>query len=152
MTVTIDKLYNCHIIHTRKRNPIKILVIEDNPTHSKLVSLVLGAAGHTVNAVEAAEQAFSAIRQDRPDVILLDLNLPVMDGLTLARKLNADTETRTIPVVVVTSYPDRFTKKDVLAAGCESYVIKPIDTRTLPGLVSKIAVRSIRPIKQMRIK
>jgi two-component system, cell cycle response regulator DivK len=101
--------------------------------------LVLGAAGYEVNAVEAAEQAFSAIKRDRPDLILLDLNLPGMDGLTLARKLNADPETRTIPVVVVTSYPDRFTRKDVLAAGCESYVIKPIDTRTFAGLVSEIA-------------
>ena len=114
-------------------------MIEDDPTHSKLVSLVLGAAGHTVNAIEAAEQAFSKIKQDRPDVILLDLKLPIMDGLTLARKLNADPEIRTIPIVVVTSYPDRFTKKDVLAAGCESYVIKPINTRTFAGLVSEIA-------------
>jgi CheY-like chemotaxis protein len=114
-------------------------VIEDDPTHSKLVSLVLGAAGYEVNAVEAAEQAFSAIKRDRPDLILLDLNLPGMDGLTLARKPNADPEIRTIPVVVVTSYPDRFTRKDVLAAGCESYVIKPIDTRTFAGLVSEIA-------------
>jgi two-component system cell cycle response regulator len=114
-------------------------VIEDDPTHSKLASLVLEAAGHKVNAVEAAEQVFSAINQDRPDVIILDLNLPIMDGLTLARKLNADPELRTIPVVVVTSYPDRFTKKDVLATGCASYVIKPIDTRTFAGLVSQSA-------------
>jgi CheY-like chemotaxis protein len=124
-------------------------VIEDDPTHSKLASLVLGAAGHTVNAVEAAEQAFSAIKQEKPDVILLDLNLPAMDGLTLARKLNADPESRTIPVVVVTAYPDRFTKKEVLAAGCESYVIKPIDTRTFAGLVSEIAGRRFDN-KQMR--
>jgi CheY-like chemotaxis protein len=130
---------NTWYIISRKVGSIKILVIEDDPTHSKLASSVLEAEGHKVNAIEAAEQAFSAIKQDRPDVILLDLHLPVMDGLTLARKLNADPEFRTIPVVVVTSYPDRFTKKDVLAAGCESYVIKPIDTRTFAGLVCKIA-------------
>jgi CheY-like chemotaxis protein len=62
-----------------------------------------------------------------------------MDGLTLARKLNADPESRTIPIVVVTSYPNRFTKKDALAAGCKEYLIKPIDTRKFAGLVSQIA-------------
>jgi CheY-like chemotaxis protein len=125
---------------------MKILVIEDNPTHSKLARLVLGAAGHTVDAVEEAEQALSAIKRDKPDIILLDMALPGMDGLTLVGKLSADPETRTIPIVVVTSYPDRFTKKDALAAGCESYVIKPIDTRTFAGLVSEIALA-----RQMRI-
>ena len=118
---------------------IKILVIEDDPTHSKLASLVLEAEGHKVHAIETAEQAFSEIEQNRPDVILLDLHLPMMDGLTLAQQLRADPEFRAIPVVVLTSYPDRFAKKDVLAAGCESYVIKPIDTRTFPGLVSRVA-------------
>jgi CheY-like chemotaxis protein len=125
---------------------MKILVIEDNPTHSKLSRVVLSAAGHTVDAVEEAEQALSAIKRDKPDIILLDMALPGMDGLTLVGKLRADPETRTIPIVVVTSYPDRFTKNDVLAAGCESYVIKPIDTRTFAGLVSEIALA-----RQMRI-
>jgi CheY-like chemotaxis protein len=96
---------------TKNTRSIKFIGIEDDPAHSKLVSLVLEADGHRINAVEAAEQAFFAIRQERPDVTLLDVNLPIMDGLTLARILNADPEFNAIPVVVITSYQDRFTWK-----------------------------------------
>lgn len=118
---------------------MNILVIEDNPTHLKLASLVLSAAGHNVTDAEAAEHAFRAIKQNKLDVILLDLALPGMDGLTLVRKLKADPETRAIPVVAVTAYLDRFTEKEALAAGCDVYLVKPIDTRQLPRLITSVA-------------
>ena len=114
-------------------------MIEDDPTHLKLAKAVLNAAGHKVNDAEAAELAFYAIKQEKPDLILLDLALPGIDGLTLVRELKADPETRTIPIVAVTAYLDRFKKKDALAAGCDAYVVKPIDTRKLPRLISEIA-------------
>jgi two-component system cell cycle response regulator len=107
--------------------------------HLKLAKVVLSAAGHKVNAAEAAEVALSAIKQEKPDIILLDLALPDIDGLTLVRKLKADPEARAIPVVAVTAYLDRFKKKDALAAGCEAYLVKPIDTRKLPRLISDVA-------------
>jgi len=113
-------------------------VIDDDPVQLKLAKLVLSAAGHKVSDAEAAEQAFNAIKQEKPDVILLDLSLPGMDGLTLVRKLKADLETRAIPVVAATSYPERFARKDALAAGCEAYLVKPIDTRKLPLLISEV--------------
>jgi CheY-like chemotaxis protein len=118
---------------------MNILVIEDNPSHLKLAHVVLSAAGYKVNAIEAAEQALNSIKQEKPQVILLDLELPGMNGLTLVRRLKADPETRDIQVVVVTSYPDRYTKQDALAAGCDAYLVKPINTRTLPGLVGEVA-------------
>jgi two-component system, cell cycle response regulator len=121
------------------RETINILVIEDDPTHLKLAKVVLSAAGHKVRDADAAERAFDAIKQERPDVILLDLVLPAMDGLTLVRKLKADPETSAISVVAVTSYPERFTMKDALAAGCEAYLVKPIDTRKLPRVISDVA-------------
>src|SRR5258705_13768784 len=103
-----------------------VLVVEDNPSHLKLARLVLSSAGHKVSGIAAAEQAFHSIKQEKPQVILLDLALPGMDGLTLLRKLKADPETRDIHAVVVTSYPDRYTEKDALAAGCDAYLIKPL--------------------------
>ena len=124
---------------------MNILVVEDNPSHLKLAHLVLSAAGYKVNAVDAAEQAFNSIKQEKPQVILLDLELPGMDGLTLVRKLKADTEMRDIHVIVVTSYPDRYTKKDALAAGCDAYLVKPINTRELPQLVESVAGRTDQP-------
>ena len=118
---------------------MNILVIEDNPSHLKLAHLVLGAAGHTVNDAQAAEQALAMIMLDKPHVILLDLELPGMGGLTLVRKLKADPTTRGIHVVAVTSYPERYKKSEAMAAGCDTYLVKPINTRTLPHLVEQVA-------------
>ena len=117
---------------------MNILVIEDNPSHLKLAHLVLGAAGHTVNDAQAAEQALAMIMLNKPRVILLDLELPGMGGLTLVRKLKADPTTRAIHVVAVTSYPERYKKAEAMAAGCDAYLVKPINTRTLPHLVEQV--------------
>ena len=118
---------------------MKILVIEDHAVDLKLADLVLSTAGYDVSAVEAAEQAFAAIQEDRPQLILLDLDLPRMDGLALARKLKADPGTRDIHVVAVTFYPERFPKAAALAAGCDAYLLKPINTRELSGQLTAVA-------------
>ena len=117
---------------------MNILVIEDNPSHLKLAHHVLSAAGYNVNDAAAAEQAIAAIKSDRPDLILLDLELPGMDGLELVKKLKADPETQHIHIVAVTSYPERYPKAEILAAGCEAYLTKPINTRTLPGQLESL--------------
>ena len=121
---------------------MNILVVEDNPSHLKLARLVLSAAGHNVSDAEAAEQAFNSIKLEKPQVILVDLMLPGMDGLALVRKLKADPETRDLHDIVVTSYPDRYPKRDALAAGCDAYLVKPINTRELPHLVASVAGRT----------
>ena len=121
---------------------MNILVVDDNASHLKLAHLVLSAAGHKVSNAEAAEQVFKSIEQDRPQVILLDLNLPGMDGLTLVRTLKADPRTRDIRIVAVTSYPDLFKKSDALTAGCDAYLLKPIDTRALPQQVEAVAAQA----------
>lgn len=110
---------------------MKILVVEDHPTQLKLARLVLGFDGHSVSEAAAAAQATASINADRPDIILLDLALPGVDGLMLARKLKADPATRDIYIVAVTSYPQEYTKSAALAAGCDAYIPKPINTREL---------------------
>jgi len=117
---------------------LNILVIEDNPSHLKLAHHVLSAAGYNVNDAEAAEQAVATIKFDKPELILLDLELPGMDGLALVRILKADPETANIHIVAVTSYPERFPRTEVLAAGCVAYIFKPINTRTLPGQLEQL--------------
>ena len=86
------------------------------------------------------EQAIATIKHDKPQVILLDLELPGMKGLDLIRKLKSDEATRDIHIIAVTAYPDRYTKADTLAAGCDAYLVKPINTRTLPGIVAQAAM------------
>ena len=110
---------------------MKVLVIEDDPTDRKLVVAVLQMNGHIVRESMSAEAALDAIAVEKPDVILLDLRLPGMDGLTLIRQLKAKAGTSQIPVVAVTAYPERYRREELLAAGCEACIVKPIDTREL---------------------
>jgi CheY-like chemotaxis protein len=117
---------------------MKILVVEDQPNELKLALHVLSAAGFDVDHAMAAEQALAAIKEDRPTIILLDLSLPVMDGLTLARRLKADPATRDILIVAVTSYHEKFSRAEALAAGCDAYLPKPVSTRTLPATLAAV--------------
>lgn len=107
---------------------MKVLVIEDHAADIQLSNLVLSTALQEVAAVEAADQALAAIKEDRPQLILLDLDMPSVDGLALARKLKAEPDTRDICVVAVTLYPEQYPKDATLAAGCDAYLLKPIDT------------------------
>jgi len=124
---------------------LKILVIEDTQSDLKLAQLVLIGAGHNVSSAQAAEQAHQAIKQNRPQVILLDMLLPGIDGLALARMLKADPETRDIQIVAITSFPERFSKAEALAAGCDSYLVKPISIRKLPGQIEDVINGTLSP-------
>jgi two-component system cell cycle response regulator len=117
---------------------VKILVVEDQSIELKLAVMVLSAAGYEVESADAAEQVMEAIREDRPQIILLDLSLPGMDGLTLARKLKADAATRDIQIVAITAWPEKFPMAEALAAGCDAYLRKPINTRTLPTVLAEV--------------
>ena len=118
---------------------MKILVIEDHAVDLKLADLVLSTAGYDVSTAETAEQAIGAIQEDRPQLIFLDLDLPGMDGLTLARKLKADPDTRDIHIVAVTCYAEQYPKAAALAAGCDAYLMKPINTRELSDQLTAVA-------------
>jgi CheY-like chemotaxis protein len=108
---------------------MKVLIIEDQPTDRKLMGAVLRMSGHLVRERACAEEARDAIAADKPDVILLDVRLPGMDGLALSRLLKSNEGTRDIPIVAVTAYPDQYTQEELIAAGCETCIVKPINTR-----------------------
>ncbi len=116
-----------------------VLVVEDDPSHCKLVSVVLLAGGNTVRCAETAEETFEAIRKSQPQVILLDLALPGTDGLVIARKLRSDPTTGKIPIVAVTAYPDLWSRQSAKEAGCEGYLLKPLNTRTLERVITEAA-------------
>jgi CheY-like chemotaxis protein len=124
---------------------MKIIVVEDQPVELKLAATVLHAAGYDVARAGDAEQALAEIRENLPDVILLDLSLPGMDGLALTRKLKADPVTRSIPVVAVTSFPENFPRAEAMAAGCDAYLPKPLSTRTLPVILAELVENQIEP-------
>jgi CheY-like chemotaxis protein len=117
---------------------MKILVVEDQAIESKLAVHVLSAAGHDVTGVDAAEEALAAIKDDRPSIILMDLRLPGMDGLTLVRKLKSDPTTHDIHIVAVTSHPEKFSRAEAMAAGCDAYLEKPLSTGTLSTTLTEV--------------
>ena len=121
---------------------MKILVVEDDATDSKLILSVLRSAGHRVLAAASAEQAIPIAAAEHPDMVLLDLELPGMDGLSFAQQLHLARETADIPLIAVTAYTDIFSRRAARAAGCRDYWVKPIDTRKLPGQVLLAAGRA----------
>jgi len=114
----------------------EILIVDDNPVNLKLAHLLLAGEGHDVRTAADAEEALEVLKVFRPRLILMDIQLPGMDGLELTRRLKADPATRHITVLGLTAYAMKGDEEKILAAGCDGYIPKPIDTRTLPGVIS----------------
>jgi DNA-binding response OmpR family regulator len=114
---------------------VQILVIEDNAMQSKLVGFLLEEAGHTVHTAESAEKALDLMQSLRPDLILMDLQLPGKDGLELTRELRLHPLHDATPIVALTAYTDSSDLAGVREAGCNGHISKPIDTTTFASQV-----------------
>jgi CheY-like chemotaxis protein len=115
----------------------RVLIVDDNPTNLKLVTYLVRANGYEVDTAGDATTAMAAIAAHKPQLILMDLQLPGIDGLALTRDLKADPATRDIAIIAVTAYAMKGDQDKALEAGCDDYVTKPIDTRGLPALIAK---------------
>jgi CheY-like chemotaxis protein len=104
-----------------------VLVIEDNDRNRYLVTFLLERKGYTVVSASDGRQALDLVRTIAPAIILLDIQLPAMDGYAVARALRAEPRLTTIPIVAVTSYAMCGDREKALAAGCNGYMEKPID-------------------------
>ncbi len=114
-----------------------ILIIDDNPQNLKLARVVLTGAGYAVRTAVDAEEALQLLDSSRPQLILMDLQLPRMDGLELTRRLKADPETADITIVALTAYAMKGDDLKAYTAGCDGYITKPIDTDELPRMVAQ---------------
>jgi len=121
-----------------------ILIVDDNPINLKLASNVLKAEGYETDLATDAEQAQERLQHMTPDLILMDIALPGMDGLALTRKLKSDDRLKHIPVVAMTAFAMKGDDQKALAAGCDGYITKPIDTRQFPQQVADALARSKR--------
>jgi CheY-like chemotaxis protein len=130
-------------------NGVRILVVDDNPTNLKLASDVLEFEGYHILKAADAEAAAEVVRRTPPELILMDIALPGMDGLTLTRKLKADPTTKDICVVALTAFAMKGDDQKALAAGADGYVTKPIDTRKLPGQVAEFLERARAPKRKI---
>jgi CheY-like chemotaxis protein len=112
-----------------------ILIVDDNVQNLKLARVILAIEGYDVRTAADAEEALALLRTSTPHVILMDLQLPGMDGLQLTRQLKADPATRGIQVIALTAYAMKGDEEKAFAAGCDGYVSKPMDTERLPEIV-----------------
>jgi CheY-like chemotaxis protein len=109
----------------------EILVVEDNPANQMLIEAVLQTSGYAISLASSAAEALERIEHRRPDLILMDIELPGQDGLSLTRKLKADPSTASIPVVALTANAMSGDRQRSVEAGCIGYISKPYDTRSL---------------------
>ncbi|HEY1696977.1 MAG TPA: response regulator [Polyangiaceae bacterium] len=114
-----------------------ILIVDDNPANLKLARILLASEGHDARTAPDAEQALKVLQTFHPRLILMDIQLPGMDGLELTRRLKADPETQGIVVVALTAYAMKGDEERARAAGCDGYIAKPIDVQRLPQQVSQ---------------
>ncbi|HZK73111.1 MAG TPA: response regulator [Clostridia bacterium] len=117
-----------------RRSPL-ILVVDDNDAGLLLVRAVLELDGFRVDSAGSSEEVLERLNARVPDLILMDVQLPGQDGLSLTRQLKADPATATIPIVALTAHAMAGDREQALAAGCSGYISKPIDTRTLGAQV-----------------
>jgi two-component system, cell cycle response regulator DivK len=119
-----------------------ILIVEDNVTNMKLSTFLLESADYTVLAATNAESGLTLAREERPDLILMDIQLPGMDGLEATTLLKADEATRRIPVIALTALAMKGDEERILAAGCDGYIAKPLDYK---DFLARIKARLATP-------
>lgn len=115
----------------------KVLVVEDNAQNRLLVKDLLEFHGFVIIEAENGEEGIRLARAEKPDLILMDIQMPVMDGFSAGKILKEDPETKGIKLLAVTSFAMKGDREKVMAAGFDGYISKPIDTRGLPGLIRK---------------
>src|SRR4051794_29329775 len=121
-----------------------ILVVDDNPANLKLARVLLTVEGYDTRTANDAEQALKILETFRPRIILMDIQLPGMDGLELTRRLKADPRTSGIIIVALTAYAMKGDEERARSAGCDEYVAKPIDAATLPARIAAL-LRATKP-------
>lgn len=114
-----------------------VLIVEDNQINLMLIKLLLLQKGYILNTAGRAEEALEILDKLQPDLILMDIQLPGMDGLELTTILKANPRFDHVPIIAVTAYAMQGDKEKALKAGCSGYITKPIDVKTFPEMIGK---------------
>jgi two-component system cell cycle response regulator DivK len=120
----------------------KVLIIEDNPANMTLATFLLQSAGHSVLSARDAETGLTLARDEQPDLVLMDIQLPGMDGLEAIALLKRDAATRDIPVVALTALAMKGDEERIRAAGCDGYIAKPLAYRDFLATISAQLVKA----------
>ena len=120
----------------------KVLVVEDNPANMTLATFLLQSAGHVVLSVKDAESGLAVARVEQPDLVLMDIQLPGMDGLEATALLKSDPSTRGIPVIALTALAMKGDEQRILAAGCDGYIAKPLAYKEFLATISALLLKT----------
>lgn len=119
-----------------------VVIVDDNPHNLKLARVLLSGEGYEVRTAVDAEEALRMLEEFRPLLILMDMQLPGMDGLELTRRLKADPVNCRIKILALTAYAMKGDRERALAAGCDGYIAKPIDIESLPRTIAAMLDQS----------
>jgi CheY-like chemotaxis protein len=114
-----------------------ILIVDDNPMNLKLIRVLLSGEGYDVRVAGDATEALAVLKAFTPKLILMDIQLPGIDGLELTRRLKASSATRDVIILALTAYAMKGDAERMVEAGCDGYIAKPIDTREFPGTLAR---------------
>ena len=120
----------------------RVLIVEDNPTNMTLAVFLLQSAGHTVLSATDAEAGLTLARDEQPNLILMDIQLPGMDGLEATALLKRDDTTRAIPVIALTALAMKGDEERIRAAGCDGYIAKPMRYQEFLATISAQLART----------
>lgn len=119
----------------------KILIVEDNPQNVRLLKMALRAKGYTLLEAADGEEALDMAINNRPDLIIMDIQLPKVNGVEVTKKLRQMSDFKQTPIIAVTAYAMKGDEEKIMKAGCDAYVPKPINTRQLPEIVAKMLLQ-----------
>lgn len=117
---------------------VKILIVEDNPQNMRLLEMTLKAGDYALLKANDGEAALDVAIRKRPDLIIMDMQLPKLSGLEVTQKLRQMAEFSHVPIIALTAYAMKGDKEKFIEAGCDAYLSKPIDTRELPETIARM--------------
>ncbi|BAL26692.1 two-component system response regulator [Azoarcus sp. KH32C] len=119
-------------------SPASVLIVDDDPRNRKLIETLLRVDGFEVKSADSGAAALAAVAAELPDLILLDLMMPDMDGFEVVRRLKADPAANRVPIVMVTALDDSASRARLAAAGVERVLVKPVDRWQLKALMAEL--------------
>ena len=121
--------------------PQKILIVEDHPLHMKLMEMTLRDKNYTLVKATDGEEALDVALRERPDLILMDIRLPKMNGFEVTRKLRENPAFSHTPIIALTAHAMAGDRESVIKSGCDAYLSKPVDTRQLPAVIAEMLLK-----------
>ena len=119
----------------------RIMIVEDNPQNLRLMEMTLRAKNYTLLKATDGEEALGMAIRERPDLIIMDVQLPKMNGLEVTRKLREAPVFSQTPIIAITAYAMKGDRERVIEAGCDAYLSKPINTRELPEIIAEMLLQ-----------